>query len=60
MLKKYITRRQFINYGKLSLLFFLNSCSTIESSWDSVKDASDYVYDSVFFWEDEEKRFFML
>ena len=27
MLKKYPTRRQFINYGKLSLLFFLNSCS---------------------------------
>ncbi len=27
MLKKYSTRRQFLNYGKLSLLFFLNSCS---------------------------------
>ena len=27
MLKKYITRRQFINYGKLSLLSFLISCS---------------------------------
>ena len=27
MLKKYPTRRQFLNYGKLSLLFFLNSCS---------------------------------
>ena len=27
MIKKYPTRRQFLNYGKLSLLFFLNSCS---------------------------------
>ena len=27
MFKKYSTRRQFLNYGKLSLLFFLNSCS---------------------------------
>jgi hypothetical protein len=27
MPKKYPTRRQFLNYGKLSLLFFLNSCS---------------------------------
>ena len=35
-------------------LFFLNSCSTIESSWGSVKDASGYIYDSVVFWEDEE------
>ena len=27
MLKKYATRRQFLNYGKLSFLFLLNSCS---------------------------------
>ena len=27
MLIKYSTRRQFLNYGKLSLLFLLNSCS---------------------------------
>ena len=27
MLKKYSTRRQFLNYGKLALLFLLNSCS---------------------------------
>ena len=27
MLKKHSTRRQFLNYGKLSLLFLLNSCS---------------------------------
>lgn len=38
----------------ISLLFFLNSCSTIESSWGSVKDAGGYIYDSVVFWEDQE------
>jgi len=27
MLKKYLTRRQLLNYGKLSLLLLLNSCS---------------------------------
>jgi len=27
MIKKYSTRRQFLNYGKLSLILFLNSCS---------------------------------
>ena len=27
MFKKYPTRRQFLNYGKLSILFLLNSCS---------------------------------
>ena len=27
MLKKHVTRRQFLNFGKLSLLFLLNSCN---------------------------------
>ena len=27
MIKKYSTRRQFLNYGKLSLLLLLNACS---------------------------------
>ena len=27
MFEKYTTRRQFLNFGKLSLLLFLNSCS---------------------------------
>ena len=27
MFKKYPTRRQFLNYGKLALIFLLNSCS---------------------------------
>ena len=35
--------------------FFLNSCSTIESGWDSITSAGTYVYDSaVGLWEDEE------
>ena len=38
----------------IGTLIFFNSCSTIESSWDSVKDAGSYMYDSVTFWEDEE------
>ena len=29
MLSKFATRREFLNYGKLSLLFLLNSCSNI-------------------------------
>ena len=29
MLEKYSTRRQFINYAKLSILFLLNSCSKV-------------------------------
>ena len=41
-----------------SLTIFLVSCSTIEdtvdSTWDSIESAGDYLYDSVKFWEDEE------
>ncbi len=29
MFSKFATRREFLNYGKLSLLFFLNSCSNL-------------------------------
>ena len=29
MLSKFATRRDFLSYGKLSLLFFLNSCSNL-------------------------------
>ena len=36
----------------------LSSCSTIESTvdstWDSITEAGDYIYDSVNFWEEEE------
>ena len=29
MFSKFATRREFLNYGKLSLLFLLNSCSNL-------------------------------
>ena len=45
----------------LSIIIFvfgITSCSTLETTWDSVSGAGDYVYDSVLdtvmFWEDEE------
>ena len=35
-------------------VFLLNSCSTLNSTWDSISEAGDYLYDSVVFWEDKE------
>ena len=39
-------------------LLIVSSCSTIESTmdttWDSITEAGDYIYDSVNFWEDDE------
>jgi|TARA_B100000287_G_scaffold216992_1_gene204719 hypothetical protein len=39
-------------------LLLVSSCSTIESTmdstWDSITEAGDYIYDSVNFWEDDE------
>ena len=39
-------------------LFLMSSCSSIESTldstWDSISDAGDYIYDSVNFWEETE------
>ena len=36
----------------------INSCSSIDSAidstWDSVSEAGDYIYDSITFWEDDE------
>ncbi|MBS91521.1 MAG: hypothetical protein CMM95_00505 [Rickettsiales bacterium] len=36
----------------------MNSCETLESTmdstWDSISSAGDYIYDTVNFWEDEE------
>ena len=48
-----------IKYFCLALLFFaIQSCSTLESTvdstWDSISEAGDFIYDSVNFWEDEE------
>ncbi len=42
----------------VSFLVALQSCSTFESTvdstWDSISEAGDFIYDSVNFWEDEE------
>ena len=39
-------------------LFGTQSCTTIESTvdstWDSISEAGDYIYDSVNFWEEDE------
>ena len=42
MLKKYSTRRQFLNYGKLSLLFLLNSCSNASKKISIALQSSFY------------------
>ena len=37
------------------LLMFLNSCSTLESGWNSITSAGEYVYDSAIgVWQDDE------
>ena len=40
------------------ILIFVQSCSTIESTvdstWDSISEAGDFIYDSVNFWDDDE------
>ena len=44
-------------YNKYLICFivlFINSCSTIDSTFDSISEAGDYVYDSIVFWEDDE------
>ena len=53
MNKLKLSRRLFL----LVTSFYLVSCSTIESTFDStiesISDAGDYIYDSVNFWDDE-------
>ena len=54
-----------MNFKRLSQLnvlafaLFLNSCSSIDNTWDTISDsvssAGDYIYDSVNFWEDDEE-----
>ena len=40
------------------ILLFLQSCSTIESTvdstWESISEAGDFIYDSVSFWDEQE------
>jgi len=52
----------FNKFSQINILTFallLNSCSSIDNTWDSISDsvesAGDYIYDSVNFWEDEEE-----
>ena len=51
--------RKLLNLKLFALLFTINSCSTIDSTWDSISEsvesAGDYLYDSVNFWEDDEE-----
>ena len=52
----------FNRFSQLNILAFallLNSCSSIDSTFDSISEsvstAGDYIYDSVNFWEDEDE-----
>ena len=51
--------RKLLNLKLFALLFTITSCSTIDSTWDSISEsvesAGDYLYDSVNFWEDDEE-----
>lgn len=42
----------------ITIFFIVQSCSTVESTWDtvadSVSDAGDYFYDSIIFWDEDE------
>ena len=45
-------------FSVFSLFFVAQSCttleSTVDSTWESISEAGDFIYDSVNFWEDEE------
>ena len=49
---------RFSQLNILALIFLINSCSSIDNTWDSITDsvsnAGDYIYDSVNFWEDDD------
>ena len=50
--------RKFVKFCLALHIFLITSCSTIESTldstWDSISEAGDYIYDSVNFWEETE------
>ena len=50
--------RKFVKFYIALHLLFISSCSSIESTldstWDSISEAGDYIYDSVNFWEETE------
>ena len=61
MVARLINKFKILN--KISLFFFslsLISCSTIDSTidstWDSITSAGDYLYDSIAIWEDNEEQ----
>ncbi len=51
--------KKLLNLKIFALCLAITSCSSIDSTWDSISDsvtsAGDYLYDSVNFWEDEEE-----
>lgn len=51
--------KKLLNLNFFVLCFTITSCSSIETTLDSISDsvesAGDYLYDSVNFWEDEEE-----
>ena len=51
--------KKLLNLNFFVLCFAITSCSSIETTLDSISDsvesAGDYLYDSVNFWEDEEE-----
>ena len=50
--------RKFVRFCLASNIFLVFSCtsieSTLDSTWDSISEAGDYIYDSVNFWEETE------
>ena len=50
--------RKFVKFCMALHILLMSSCSTIESTldstWDSISEAGDYIYDSVNFWEETE------
>ena len=50
-LKIYVSKNKLVS---LFMVLLLGSCSTMNSTWDSISEAGDYIYDSVVFWEDDE------
>ena len=50
--------RKFVKFCIALHLLLVSSCSSIESTldstWDSISEAGDYIYDSVNFWEETE------
>ena len=50
--------RKFVKFCLALHIFLITSCtsieSTLDSTWDSISEAGDYIYDSVNFWEETE------